>query len=275
VIIKKGCDNWSITKITKANIDELMREAGMAATNETAVLISHDNRQFLKHELTSTKTMTLTDAFDSIFSIEDSESATADDAQKRYCRAYLDKVPGWIHTINLDKLDSLFEAGNDEKVVEETMKNVSRAAEKNHSPWSNYKPKNIGVWASSAGCETPLHFDLCHGFLCQVKGRKSFLLAPPEDTNSLAWKHASQNKNSLTSGVDLSLWMQGNQTQRNMYPHIDECAWRRADLDAGDILYTPPGWWHHVTSVTKSLSVLVPTDPGTIDELPWNVHACA
>ena len=37
-----------------------------------------------------------------------------------------------------------------------------------------------GVWLGSAGCVTPLHYDLCHGFLVGVLGTKHFTYYSPE-----------------------------------------------------------------------------------------------
>jgi ribosomal protein L16 Arg81 hydroxylase len=31
-----------------------------------------------------------------------------------------------------------------------------------------------------------------------------------------------------------------------------------ADLSAGDVLYTPPGWWHEVDSLSEGISITVP-----------------
>jgi hypothetical protein len=37
--------------------------------------------------------------------------------------------------------------------------------------------------------------------------------------------------------------------------------WWQAELGPGDTLYTPPGWWHCVTTDSTSVSLLSPLDP--------------
>jgi hypothetical protein len=42
-----------------------------------------------------------------------------------------------------------------------------------------------------------------------------------------------------------------------------------------DTLYTPPGWWHYVESLTASASLLVPFDPNmSTEKMPFNVVNC-
>ncbi len=60
--------------------------------------------------------------------------------------------------------------------------------------------------------------------------------------------------------MDLTKWLAGDELERARYPTIEEATWMTADLDEGDVLYTPPGWWHHVLSVDTSISVLLPFD---------------
>lgn len=44
---------------------------------------------------------------------------------------------------------------------------------------------NCGVWLGSAGNITPLHYDLCHGFLVQVIGTKTVTYFEPDDFRRL------------------------------------------------------------------------------------------
>jgi len=55
------------------------------------------------------------------------------------------------------------------------------------------------------------------------------------------------------------------------HPCFAEATAWHATLSPGDVLYTPPYYWHHVeTADEAALSVLVPFDPSA--EEP--VHAC-
>jgi len=136
-----------------------------------------------------------------------------------------------------------------------------------------FKEQNCGVWMGSAGCVTPLHYDLCHGFLVGVRGTKDVTYYCPDDFGAL---YARPDQPELST-VDLDAWRQGDATaagraEREAHPAFAEATEWRVELRKGDVLYTPPFWWHHVetTDAASALSVLVPFDP-TADE---PVHAC-
>ena len=210
------------------------------------VLVAKDGRTFLKHELTETESVPLSTGLAQV--LGDCETAS----HRRYLRAYLDKVKSWRNVISpmLDILNPLREPGE------------------------KFKEANVGIWVSQAGCETPLHFDLCHGFLLQQQGYKTFYLAPPRDSNCLYWNPDKNGKNKTTSEIDFFAWKAGDIEQLRRFPEVGGAAWKVARLSPGMALYTPPGWWHAVISETTSISVLVPLDPSGEQELlklPHNV----
>lgn len=130
-----------------------------------------------------------------------------------------------------------------------------------------FKPELCGVWVSSPGCITPLHFDLCHGWLCQTRGRKRVLLAEPASTRSLYLRHAS-DANPLSSQVDVFRWLSGEPAQRCSFPKVAAVDWHEVILHPGQALYIPPLWWHAVETLDEtSVSVLLPFDP-----LPGEIH---
>jgi hypothetical protein len=136
-----------------------------------------------------------------------------------------------------------------------------------------FKEANCGVWLGSAGCVTPLHYDLCHGFLVGVHGVKEVTYFAPGDYGAL---YARPEQPELST-VDLEAWRQGDATaagraERVRHPRFAEATAWRATLRPGDVLYTPPFWWHHVETSAEAaaVSVLVPFDPAP--EEP--VHAC-
>lgn len=222
------------------------------------VLRSRDNRQFLKHELTHTVRIPLGEAVEAILG-DPWQCEEEDVGSRSYLRVYLDTAPAaWTE--------------GTKKLLETLGDLVS--LEEDGTAHHSFKPGSVGVWVSSAGCETPLHFDLCHGFLHQAQGTKTFLLCPPGDMPYLHWDQRNElgSKNRTTSPVDLLRWLNGDAEQRRIFPHVDNCTLFEARLSPGTTLYTPPGWWHCVISVSPSVSVLAPFDPRPDAEaLPSNV----
>ena len=195
------------------------------------VLISNDDRRFLKHELCTVEEMELSLVLSRIFSIDEDDKYPL----KLYCRLYLDMYPELAQDIDTLLLSRL--AGIE-----------------------NFKGKNCGVWISSQGCETPLHYDLCHGFLAQIVGRKRFLLASPADTPCMYRTTSHATKNTTSSRADLSAWLAGSTEERRKHSALGDAQWFIAELGPGDVLYTPPGWWHQVVSEDSCVSVLLPFD---------------
>lgn len=129
-------------------------------------------------------------------------------------------------------------------------------------------PRLCGIWVSSPGCVTPLHFDTCHGLLCQVRGEKRVLLADPLSTRSL-YLNAPDHPNPQSSRVNLTAWLEEEAgDQRRLYPKVSNVDWYEVVLNPGQALYIPPLWWHHVETLSSpSVSVLLPFDPD-----PGEVH---
>lgn len=230
-IIKNMCGEWpALSKWTEGvNICNGM------STLEGTTLLAKDNKNFLYHELCDISSVSAKDAIHEILDHSRNEAS----GTKMYTRLYLDNHPNLLADINTDILSQIA-SGN--------------------GPEVHFTLKNVGVWISSMGCITPLHYDLCHGFLCQIVGRKHFLLASPEDTPYLYRNNSIATKNQTSSEIDIYKWLEHDDYQRMKYPNVDEVQFLCADLCPGDVLYTPPGWWHAVTSIDTSVSVLVPFD---------------
>jgi len=260
ILSTKGA--WSSLPSTWDDLLQVAPAITTATKDEVEVLIAKDNRNFLKNELCNVEMKHLQEAWREI---SESDKAKETEEQKRYCRLYLDQYPALKKHFDLQLLHECASASS----------HIDGGAAKDFE----FNDKNIGFWASSAECVTPLHFDLCHGFLGQVIGKKHFLLCPPEDaTTCLYWRddrlgisRLNQGKNATTCPVDMKLWLEGDVVERKKYPRVEDAAFFSASLEPGDILYTPPGWLHVVTSVTASASLLVPFDPVEGDPVPQNI----
>ncbi|MEV2279009.1 cupin-like domain-containing protein [Nocardiopsis sp. NPDC049922] len=95
-----------------------------------------------------------------------------------------------------------------------------------------------------AGAVTPLHFDTLqtHNLFFQFHGSKRFLIVDPEDrpycyTYKWRWSHVDAEH--------------PDYDRHPLYrkAHVSECV-----VEAGDLLYMPPGALHHVRSLSSSVS---------------------
>jgi hypothetical protein len=275
VILDGGAHHWlglsekcgPVTKILES-LDEC----------DVDILIALDGRNFLKHSLCATEVISLKCGMKAILSEEDESHSTFSDYPlcrlpgRRYIRTYFDLHSKLFGCIDLSYLAVLVSSAASADSGIELDPKLTECSKDSSGP---FKLKNIGLWTSSKGCITPLHFDRCHGFLAQIVGRKTFLMASCSESALLRyWKDKNHdgNENGTTSSIDLGLWLEGDITERRKHPLVDEVAWFIASLYPGDILYTPPGWWHYVISETISVSVLIPFDPlPSFETLPTNV----
>lgn len=108
------------------------------------------------------------------------------------------------------------------------------------------------VWIGNAA-KINTHFDLVHNVACVAGGRRRFTLFPPEQIDNLYIAPLDFTP----SGAPVSLveFTQPDHERfpryRNALPHA-----LQAELEPGDALYIPFGWWHHVESLTP-FNVLV------------------
>ncbi len=99
------------------------------------------------------------------------------------------------------------------------------------------------LWLGPRGTITPLHHDTMNVMLAQIAGRKRITLIPPTQT------HLMYNHVGVYSKVDIEQW------DATAFPRFAEATPLVTDLMAGEALFIPVGWWHHVRSLDESLSV--------------------
>ncbi|XP_071940879.1 uncharacterized protein [Antedon mediterranea] len=126
-----------------------------------------------------------------------------------------------------------------------------------------FRIDTMQLWLGTKGNITPLHFDRNHGLLLQVIGCKELVLFSHTDT-PLLYPHPSHTSRSHTSKVNL------RDIDSKRFPHLKHAQRYTCVLNPGEILYTPPFWWHDVTSLDGCLSVTLPWDI-SIDEIPLNM----
>jgi hypothetical protein len=100
---------------------------------------------------------------------------------------------------------------------------------------------------------TPAHFDESSNIACVVAGRRRFTLFPPEAIGDLYIGPIGY----APTGTPISL-VDFDRPDARRFPRFARAmqAAQIADLEAGDAIYIPPLWWHHVRSL-DAVNVLV------------------
>ncbi|PBC30364.1 JmjC domain-containing protein [Apis cerana cerana] len=109
------------------------------------------------------------------------------------------------------------------------------------------KQPDINVWFGPSGTVSPLHFDPKNNFLCQVFGYKRIILYHPNDSSNL-YPYDTRLLNNTAQVDPLS-------PNYEKWPNFIKARGLMTYLKPGEMLYIPPKWWHHVTSLTSSFSV--------------------
>ena len=105
--------------------------------------------------------------------------------------------------------------------------------------------RSLQSWIGPAGARTGLHHDYLDNLAVQIVGRKRFYLVAPATVVRLgavsakydAWARLSSSTATALAGIDGA--------------SNDDFA--VVDLEPGDVLYVPKGWWHEVHNLTASI----------------------
>lgn len=95
------------------------------------------------------------------------------------------------------------------------------------------------LWLGPAGTVTPLHHDTCNILFVQLYGRKRLTLASPLETTLLDGARA------MYAALD----PEGEAASESAVRFL------RVDLEPGDAIFLPVGWWHHVRALDVSISL--------------------
>lgn len=93
----------------------------------------------------------------------------------------------------------------------------------------------VALWLGPAGTITPMHHDTCNIMFCQLYGRKRYRLYPPHTLELL------DGARSMYAGDP-------DASPPNARP-------RTFDLEPGETLFIPIGWWHRVEALDVSVSI--------------------
>jgi len=103
----------------------------------------------------------------------------------------------------------------------------------------------LGLWLGPRDTVTPLHWDLTPTILAQVYGTKRVTLIAPEYSDKL-YANGGYSEVDPDRPDALTSW-----------PLLAHVELHVLTLRAGDAIFLPPRWWHHVRSLSASASVSI------------------
>lgn len=101
----------------------------------------------------------------------------------------------------------------------------------------------VSLWMGPRGTVTPLHHDLESLLLAQLYGDKRVTLVSPAETSRLYSDGGGYSRVDVES-PDL-----------RRFPAFAAVPTTEVHLRAGDALFLPAGWWHHVRALSPSISL--------------------
>jgi lysine-specific demethylase 8 len=116
------------------------------------------------------------------------------------------------------------------------------------------------LWMGPAGTVSPLHFDVADNFLVQLHGSKRVAVLAPGQSERLYYGRASDPGLAHFSPVDLE------RPDLGRFPRARDAVGAVGQLEPGDVLFIPAGHWHHVRSLSPSVS---------LNFWWWNAHGAA
>jgi ribosomal protein L16 Arg81 hydroxylase len=99
------------------------------------------------------------------------------------------------------------------------------------------------LWIGAKDIVTPLHHDLHNNFFIQIRGKKRWHLVP-----SMQVPYMYNNTHVFS---DMSLM----NSDRSQFPNFANASVIEVDVQEGEILFVPIGYWHHVTGLEPSISI--------------------
>jgi hypothetical protein len=125
------------------------------------------------------------------------------------------------------------------------------------------------LFMGGRGAKVQMHFDIDHAdiLLCHFGGKKRVLLFPPEQTPYL---YKVPFSFSSLFDVDYA------NPDYEKYPALKYASGEIAELNHGDILYIPPGYWHFIVyeDIGFSMSLRAfPRSPGNLYRMLRNLVA--
>jgi ribosomal protein L16 Arg81 hydroxylase len=125
-----------------------------------------------------------------------------------------------------------------------------------------YADKNnkhtVNFWFGEAGTNTKPHYDYSHNFLAQIMGVKRVRLFAPSDSRTMypySIDHTVVMDGVHHPAVQASRVADIDCLDKSNFQEFNNNTLFEGNLNPGDILFIPAGWWHEVKSLDVAMSV--------------------
>ncbi|KIJ56686.1 hypothetical protein M422DRAFT_22845 [Sphaerobolus stellatus SS14] len=139
----------------------------------------------------------------------------------------------------------------------------------NEIPWATEalgrSPDAVNLWIGDSHSTTSVHSDPYENLYTVVRGAKHFTLFPPTEAYCLrekSYKHAQYIRSTPSSPLTLQPSPSGTVRWSSILDpslpgSVPEASPFRVTVHAGEILYLPPGWWHHVKQTGDKTGICI------------------
>lgn len=110
--------------------------------------------------------------------------------------------------------------------------------------FSRHNIVSSSAWIGPAGAHTGLHRDYLDNLAVLLRGRKRFFLARPGTIESLGGTSRKFDRWARLSRIGVAELVNKGLARGSLYV---------VDLEPGDALYVPHGWWHEVVNQQSSI----------------------
>ena len=127
------------------------------------------------------------------------------------------------------------------------------------------------LWIGSGGHVVNLHFDPTHNLIAMLTGQKRVTLVPPDNMGSM---YPAPLDCRLGDAIGSQVTLLAPDFERHPRAPAELAKAQVATLEAGDVLYIPPMWWHHVESFGLNVMLnkwVLPVSAARFTDITLNV----
>jgi hypothetical protein len=114
--------------------------------------------------------------------------------------------------------------------------------------------RSSNLWIGAGDNRSLLHFDTDESFLMMTDGRKRCLLFAPDQTPSM-YPYSVLDLNAIREGRILDSQVNAADPDLSRHPRIRNAQGMYGEIQAGEALFIPAGYWHYIESYDLNVAV--------------------